>query len=116
MKTPSEKHIGWYTPERIAAGLCITLMGIAAAIFLSQSGQGRFALSISGGSSVGLRHQYTQRLAAESIRHGVSLSLVPTSGSREALDLVDARKLDIAFVQGGFDPSLHPHVRQLAAL
>jgi TRAP-type uncharacterized transport system substrate-binding protein len=91
-------------------------MGVAVAVLFSQTRPGRYRLSISGGSAEGLRHQIAERLAAEAAGHGLSFRMVATSGSREALDLVDARELDVAFVQGGLDPSFHPRVRQVAAL
>ena len=116
MNKLSIKHVRWYAPEWVAAALFLLALGIAAAIFVSQSGPRVYRLSISGGNEEGLRHQIAERLAAESVIHGVTFRLVATSGSREALDLVESRKLDAAFVQGGFDPSLHPHVRQLTAL
>ena len=116
MRWPSRAHVRWYTREFIAAALCLAALGVAIAILFSQSRPRRFHLSISGGSAEGLRHQIAERLAADGVSHALSFRLVATSGSREALDLIKARKLDVAFVQGGLDPSFHPHVRQIAAL
>ncbi len=104
MSKLSTKHVRWYAPEWLAAALFLFTLGVAAAILVSQSGPRVYRLSISGGNEEGLRHQIAERLAAESATHGVNFRLVATSGSREALDLVESRKLDAAFVQGGFDP------------
>jgi TRAP-type uncharacterized transport system substrate-binding protein len=116
MATGSLKRVRWYAREWIAAGLCLAAVGIATAIYFSRSVRRPYRLSISGGSADGLRHQIAQQLATQGASHGLSFSLVATSGSRDALDLVDAHRLDVAFVQGGLDPSLHPRVRQVAAL
>jgi len=116
MTTFSLNRLRWYAREWIAAALCLTALGIAATVFFSQSRPGRYRVSISGGSAEGLRHQIAERLAGEAVSHGVNFRLVAASGSREVLDRIEAHKLDVAFVQGGLDPSLHPHVRQVAAL
>jgi hypothetical protein len=112
----SRKRIRWYAREWIAAALCLTALGVAVAVFFSQSRPRRYRLSISGGNAQGLRHQIAERLAVEAVRHGLGVQIVPSSGSREVLDLVEAHTLDLAFVQGGLDPAIHPHVRQIAAL
>jgi TRAP-type uncharacterized transport system substrate-binding protein len=110
------KRIRRYAREWIAAALCLTALAVAVGIFFSQSRPRRYRLLISGGSAEGLRHQIAERLAAEGASHGLSFGLVASSGSREVLDSLDARRLDVAFVQGGLDPSFHKHVRQVAAL
>ncbi|HEX3449136.1 MAG TPA: TAXI family TRAP transporter solute-binding subunit, partial [Isosphaeraceae bacterium] len=112
----SRKRIRWYAREWIAAALCLTALGVAVGVFFSQSRPRRYRLSISGGNAQGLRHQIAERLAVEAVRHGLGMQIVPSSGSREVLDLVEAHTLDLAFVQGGLDPAIHPHVRQIAAL
>jgi len=116
MASFSMKRFRWYAREVIAAALCLTALGIAAAVFVSQIRPRWYRLTISGGSSEGLRSQIAERLADEARRHKLSLRLVPTAGSRETLDLIEARKLDLALVQGGLDSTRHPHVRQVAAL
>jgi TRAP-type uncharacterized transport system substrate-binding protein len=112
----SLKRIRWYAREWIAAVLCLTALGVAVLVFFSQSRTRLYRLSISGGSAQGLRHQIAERFAVEAVRHGLSTQLVPSSGSRRVLDLLEAHTLDLAFVQGGLDPTIHPHVRQIAAL
>jgi TRAP-type uncharacterized transport system substrate-binding protein len=112
----SMTRVRWYAREWIAAAFCLTAIAIAIVVFDSQSRPGRYGLSISGGSAEGLRHHIAERLAASGIAHGLSCQLVATSGSREVLDVVDTGQLDVAFVQGGLDPSIHPRVRQVVAL
>ena len=112
----SWKHFRWYGREWIAAAMCFLAIGIAVAIFFSQSRAGRFRLSMSGGSAEGLRHQIAARLSDEAVHHGLTITLMPASGSRDVLDRLESHQLDIAFVQGGLDPAFHPRVRQVAAL
>ena len=112
----SLKRFRRYARESIAAVLCLTALVVAVSVSLSRSQPRRYRLSISGGSREGLRHQIAERLAVEAVRHGLSFQLVPSSGSREVLDLVEEHTLDLAFVQGGLDPASHPRVRQVAAL
>jgi TRAP-type uncharacterized transport system substrate-binding protein len=112
----SFNRVRWYAREWIAAFLCLVALAVVVTVYFSESRPGQFALSISAGSSEGLRHQVAERLAIEGTGHGLEMRLEPTTGSREALDRVDARKLDVALVQGGLDPAFHPHVRQVAAL
>src|SRR3954454_8109732 len=73
-------------------------------------------LTITGGSSAGLRSQIARRLAFESRKQGLRLRVVESEGSKQALDRVDRGLLDLALVQGGLDTAAHSHVRQLAAL
>jgi TRAP-type uncharacterized transport system substrate-binding protein len=116
MNSYLNKRIRLYAREVIAATLCLTGLGIAVAVFFSQIRPRVYRLTISGGSSEGLRSQIAERLADEGRSHQLNLRLLPTVGSRETLDLLDARKLDLALVQGGLNPNHHPHVRQVAAL
>src|SRR5262249_22163758 len=46
----------------------------------------------------------------------IALELRETVGSEEALDWVQARKVDVALVQGGLSADARPDVRQVAAL
>jgi TRAP-type uncharacterized transport system substrate-binding protein len=102
--------------EGLAAALCLSLFLVAAAVYFSSSRPKLYRLSISGGSPDGLRHQIAERLAAVARGHELILRVAGTTGSREALDQLEAHSLDVALVQGGLDHALHPHVRQVAAL
>nr|WP_315213317.1 TAXI family TRAP transporter solute-binding subunit [uncultured Duganella sp.] len=61
------------------------------------------ALTISGGDLTGNRHFLARALQEAAAGNGVRLALRPTGGSQEALALVAANKLDLAFIQGGLD-------------
>jgi TRAP-type uncharacterized transport system substrate-binding protein len=112
----SFRRIRWYAREWIAAALFLALVALGAVLLRDQWRPVRYRLSISAGSVQGLRHRITERLAEQAETRGVSLAVVGTSGSWVALDRVEAGQLDFAMVQGGLDPSFHPHVRQVAAL
>jgi len=116
MASFSMKRFRLYAREGIAATLCLTALGIAAGVYINHSRPVRYRLSITGGSADGLRHLIAEKLADEARSHELIVSVVGTAGSREALDRVEARQLDLALVQGGLEPTLHPHVRQVAAL
>ena len=62
-----------------------------------------YTLRITGGAITGNRHFLAKGLQHEAADNGVTLNVRPTEGSDEALALVDAGKLDLAFVQGGLD-------------
>lgn len=62
-----------------------------------------YNLSLTGGGLLSNRHHLAKILSDESAAKGVSLRVVPTNGSIEALDLVDVGKLDMALIQGGLD-------------
>jgi TRAP-type uncharacterized transport system substrate-binding protein len=110
------KRFRLYAREVVAAALCLSALGVAAAVLASQIRPRSYNLSVSGGSFEGLRAQIAERLAEEARSHHLRLRVVPTVGSRETLDLIEAQKLDVGLVQGGLDPTHHPHVRQVAAL
>jgi TRAP-type uncharacterized transport system substrate-binding protein len=112
----SLRRIRWFAREWIAAALCLTLVGVGVAVFREPWRSSPYRLSISAGSVEGLRSRIAERLAEEAAGRGVLLSVVGTSGSWEALNRLEAGRLDLAMVQGGLDPTFHPHVRQVASL
>ena len=73
-------------------------------------------LTITAGSASGLRHTIAESLIGFTEARRVDLSCEPTSGSRDALDKVDAGIIDMALTQGGLADSLYPHIRQVAVL
>ena len=109
-------RIRWYTREWAAAALFLAIVVAGAAIFRSQWRPSSYRLVISAGSVNGLRHRIAERLAEDAAAGGLSLRIVGTRGSLEALNRVDSGELDLALVQGGLDPKFHPNVRQVAAL
>jgi TRAP-type uncharacterized transport system substrate-binding protein len=73
-------------------------------------------LSITAGSFQSTRHQLSQVLQRNVSGLGLELDPRETAGSEEALDLVNAHTLDLAFVQGGLRVDGRPNVRQVATL
>ena len=74
-----------------------------------------FSLSITGGDMMGNRHYLAKVLQEEGARSRLSLRVVPTAGSIEALESVDAGKIDVAIIQGGLDASF-PNIVHVATL
>ena len=75
----------------------------------------KYSLTITGGSLLSQRHFLARILEEESFDRGLSLKIVPVSGSLEALERLDAGTLDLAFVQGGLDP-VYENVRHVATI
>ncbi|MEV4781606.1 TAXI family TRAP transporter solute-binding subunit [Burkholderia sp. LMU1-1-1.1] len=86
----------------LAAAGMLALAGLAAASLLELLPR-EHAMTISGGDLTGNRHFLARALQETAAGNGVTLSLRPTGGSQEALALVAAGKLDLAFIQGGLD-------------
>src|SRR5262245_28753781 len=76
----------------------------------------RRSLTLTAGSQSGLRHQMGLALTKEAGPYGLDFELVATAGSEEALEQVDAGKIDVALVQGGLAARHRANVRQVAAL
>src|SRR3954447_10657853 len=102
--------------EVLAATLFLLAAALGLYLYFANPPSFDRQLTITGGSSAGLRSQIARRLVVESREQGLNLRVVDTEGSKQALDRVDRGLLDLALVQGGLDPAIHPHVRQLAAL
>jgi TRAP-type uncharacterized transport system substrate-binding protein len=100
---------------RLLAALALLIPAGVGAWSLAQLVPHRDALTISGTDITSNRHFFAKALQEAAAGNGVDLALRPTSGSQEALALVAAGKLDLAFVQGGLDlPS--PDVVQVATV
>lgn len=63
----------------------------------------QYALTISGTDVTSNRHFFAKALQEAAAGNGVTLTLRPLAGSQEALALVAAGRLDLAFIQGGLD-------------
>ena len=74
-----------------------------------------YNLSLTGGGLLSNRHHLAKILSEESNQQNVSIRVTPTSGSIQALDLVDEGKLDLAFIQGGLE-SNYDNVRHVATI
>lgn len=90
-------------PARLlAATALLSLCGIAAWSLVELIPH-RYALTISGTDTTSNRHFFAKALQEAAADNGVTLTLHPTEGSQQALALVAAGKLDLAFIQGGLD-------------
>ena len=98
----------------LAVGLLLALLCVVA-YFAYDVMPRHYALTISGGDIVSNRHYLAKSLQEEAASHGVSLDVRPVGGSQEALALMDAGKLDLAFIQGGLENS-YPHVVHVATV
>ena len=95
-------------------------------VFTSSRKTTKYELSISAGSPNGLRARFIELLGdnfddqkrSDSVTGAVELSFlsVPTSGSIDSLEKVNAGQLDLAFVQGGLPTKRYPEVRQVASM
>ncbi len=73
-----------------------------------------YELKISAGNARGSRHELAYKLAKIAIKNNIEIQIVPTEGSKDALNKVSKGELDLALVQGGLTPIAN--VRQVAAL
>lgn len=98
----------------LAALVLVVLCGVAARS-LTELVPRRHALTISGTDITSNRHFFAKALQEAAAGNGVDLELHSTAGSQEALALVAAGQLDLAFVQGGLDLPA-PDVVQVATV
>lgn len=98
----------------IAAAAVLALLGVAGQ-FLYDLLPRQYRLTITGGDLLGNRHLVAKVLEEEGAANGLSLRILPSAGSVEALEAVDAGKLDLAFVQGGLSAD-YPNVVHVATI
>jgi len=70
---------------------------------------------MSGGGLLTNRHHLAKILSEEANQQHVSIRVTPTNGSIQAMELVDAGKLDLALIQGGLD-SNYENIRHVATI
>lgn len=90
------------TPRAYVLAILLALCCVAAWSVL-QLAPRRHALTISGTDITSNRHFFAKALQQAAAENSVDLTLRPTGGSQEALALVAANSLDLAFIQGGLD-------------
>ncbi len=100
--------------KRIILVIIVLLLALAAK-FAYELLPRHYNLSLTGGGLLSNRHHLAKILSEESNQQNVSIRVTPTSGSLQALDLVDAGKLDLAFIQGGLE-SNYENVRHVATI
>lgn len=96
----------------VAIGLLLGLAGKFAYDLYPRS----YELTISGGGMLTKSHHLAKVLQDEASRRNVSLTIVPSTGSFQALNDLNDGRLDLAFVQGGIDPIGYDDVRQVASI
>jgi len=69
-------------------------------------------LTITAGSANGLRHRLAESLATFAEPRGIQLKIIPTAGSEEALQRVEAGEIDLALTQGGLLTTDYANLRQ----
>lgn len=74
-----------------------------------------YHVSITGGDILGNRHFVAKVLQDEIVADGVTMRIMPTRGTLEALEAVDNGKLDFALIQGGLNIEM-PNIRHVATL
>ncbi|GAB4459880.1 MAG: hypothetical protein OHK0029_23080 [Armatimonadaceae bacterium] len=98
----------------VGSALAIVFL-LLALYFLVQGVRPRtYRLTITGGDSLGKRHALAELLREEAGPRGLRLTVRDSNGSAEALQQVQAGKLDLALVQGGLPAP--KEVRLVAAL
>ena len=114
------KALDWLrSKHHIRKGLALLLIAILLGLagkFAYDLYPRHYDLTISGGGMLTKSHYLVKVLQAESAQHNISLTIVPTAGSFEALNELNAGKLDLAFVQGGIDPIGYDNVTQVASI
>jgi TRAP-type uncharacterized transport system substrate-binding protein len=101
----------WVAP---VAGLAA--LGLAVFFYFYSPGQKKYHLRLTAGNALGMRHHLAERFKGEVARRNITLQLVPSAGSEQALDWVERREVDVALVQGGLSTAGRPNVREVAAL
>jgi TRAP-type uncharacterized transport system substrate-binding protein len=109
----STKRLRW----KIGLALCAcVLLGLAAYNYIECYCRRPIQMTISGGNVCPLRSEMAKRICAEVEGAGVELQAVARTNSDSIVADVDARRLDLGLVLGGFPPELHGNVRQVATL
>src|SRR4051794_40861256 len=94
-----------YLKEWAAAALFLAMAGIGLYLYAAGRVPARHVLRITGGSLGGARALIARRLVIDAAAFGISLKLVESEGSKDALDRVDRGAIDLALVQGGLEES-----------
>jgi TRAP-type uncharacterized transport system substrate-binding protein len=109
-------HLQRNTKIRVSIGLALVAVLLFFAVrAVIQLIPRHYTLTASGGDIVDNRHFIARAVQAEAPKHGVSLTLRPTTGTLESLEKVSRGELDVAFVQGGLDRTF-PNVEQVAVV
>lgn len=105
--------------HHIRKGLALILIGLLLGLagkFAYDLYPRHYELSISGGGMLTKSHYLAKVLQDQAAQQNISLTIIPTTGSFQALNELNDDKLDLAFVQGGIDPVGYPNVTQVASI
>jgi TRAP-type uncharacterized transport system substrate-binding protein len=100
----------------LAPAVGVAALGVALFVYFHDPGPRSYRLRGTAGNELGMRHQLAVRLQKEAADRNLESVLTPCSGSEEALDWVNARRVDVALVQGALSPAGRDNVRQVATL
>ena len=114
------RSLNWLRSKHyIRKGLALIVIAILVAIagkFAYDLYPREFTLTISGGGMLTKSHLLTKILEEEGSKHRLSLKIIPTAGSIEALEALNTNNLDLAFIQSGINVSGYPNVRYVASV
>jgi TRAP-type uncharacterized transport system substrate-binding protein len=113
---PGKRRFTRFVLRWLAPVTGLAALGVALFLYFHTPAPKSFALRVTAGNELGMRHQLALRLQKEAADRNVDFELTPSAGSEEALDWVNTRKVDVALVQGALSPAGRPHVRQVATL
>jgi TRAP transporter TAXI family solute receptor len=99
---------------RVLAVLGAAAFLVAGYFLIHGQKQHSYKLRVSAGDPNGHRHALALILATEAEKRRLTLEVIPTTGSTEALAQVAAGRLDVALVQGGLEQD--DHLCQVAVL
>ena len=105
--------------HHIRKGLALILIGLLLGLagkFAYDLYPRHYELTISGGGMLTKSHYLAKVLQDQAAKQNISLTIIPTTGSFQALNELNDDKLDLAFVQGGIDPVGYSDVRQVASI
>jgi len=114
------KALDWLrSKHHIRKGLALILIGLLLGLagkFAYDLYPRHYELTISGGGMLTKSHYLAKVLQDRAAQHHISLTIIPTAGSFQALNELNDNKLDLAFVQGGIEPVGYPNVTQVASI
>ncbi|MFN0137700.1 MAG: TAXI family TRAP transporter solute-binding subunit, partial [Phycisphaerae bacterium] len=111
---PSPTPRGFRSDRILLAGAIACLLFLAWSLIPSRSGM--HSLTITAGSRGGLRHAFAELLMQRARATGLTIDMIETRGSRDAIAAIVAGRVDVALVQGGLAIGPQAKLRQVAAL
>ncbi|MBS0263958.1 MAG: TAXI family TRAP transporter solute-binding subunit [Planctomycetes bacterium] len=99
---------------RVLAVLVALALLVTGYFWFQGRSERRIHVRVSAGDPLGHRHEIASFLVTEAAQRRLTIDLIPTDGSGEAMAQVAAGQLEFALVQGGLKP--HEDLRQVAVL